>query len=432
MARGESVALSTCYMTSPLLPKSVASHSNKATLPNNPMVVDMHDTARPFLVIYVAWHPDFEDGERLARVLYDHYRRKLYENVAGGSGLPVVYRFLPAPDAATPIDIDLIDAETSAVVLLIDDHWVHDPDWVAWAQKLAQQADAKGLAARVFPVAIDGSATRIGLFEQASRWDKWDGLSFEERQRRLIIDLTHQLCRMLRSYLEHLRRPKETGDILARYLRKVEIFISHSKHDEDGERIAKLIRRYVYEGDGLSSFFDVHDIPIGLQFNKVLLQKVKLSAVVAINTDSYSSREWCRREIIEAKRWNVPLVIANCMSDMDERGFPYLGNVPVVRMDPITSDRIDVIVSKLLDEVLKDFLWRCWVQSAASDRDDVVFVPRPPELITLVGLEGKAQADVTLVYPEPPIGAEEQRLFEIIAPKVQLRSMTEWLAGRSI
>ena len=101
-------------------------------------------------------------------------------------------------------------------------------------------------------------------------------------------------------------------------------------------------------------------------------------------------------------------------------------------MDPVDSDRIDVIVSKLLDEVLKDFLWRCWVQSIGPDHDDVVFVPRPPELITLASLEGKAQAELTLVYPEPPIGAEEQRLFEVIAPKVQLRSMTEWLAGRGV
>jgi hypothetical protein len=99
-------------------------------------------------------------------------------------------------------------------------------------------------------------------------------------------------------------------------------------------------------------------------------------------------------------------------------------------MDPVAADRIDVIVSRLLDEVLKSFLWVCWVQLADDAAgDDVVFVPRPPELIMLASLKGKADAAATLVYPEPPIGAEEQRLFEIIAPKIKLRSMTEWLAG---
>ena len=390
----------------------------------------MPRSTRPFLVIYVAWHPDFVDGERLARVLFDHYRRNLYENVAGGTGLPVYYRSAPAPGTKTPLDIDLDDAETSAIVLLVDDNWANDPDWVDWAHALTERTEAAGLRARVFPVAIDAGATRMGVAEQAARWDRWDGMSVDGRRRRLITDLTYQLARMLRSYLEHLRRPAEPEEALLQYLRKVEIFLSHSKHDDDGERIAKLIRDFLHDGDDLESFFDVHNIPIGLRFDAVLLLKVKVSAVVAIHTDSYSSREWCRKEIIEAKRWNVPLVVANCISDLDERGFPYLGNVPLIRMDPTTADRIDVVVSRLLDEVLKDFLWRCWVTlEEGTAGDDVVFIPRPPELITLASLEDKANTEATLVYPEPPIGAEEQRLFEIVAPKIKLRSMTEWLAG---
>src|SRR6202020_2050865 len=120
---------------------------------------------------------------------------------------------------------------------------------------------------------------------------------------------------------------------------------SHSKHDRDGERIAKLIRKALFDGNGLASFFDVHDIPTGVRFDRAILQQVKVSAVVAIYTDSYSSREWCRREIIEAKRWNVPLVVANCIADKDKRGFPYMGNVPVVRMDPRAVDRIDHVVA---------------------------------------------------------------------------------------
>lgn len=63
--------------------------------------------------------------------------------------------------------------------------------------------------------------------------------------------------------------------------------------------------------------------------------------------------------MLEAKRWNVPLVVADCISEADKRGFPYLGNVPVVRMDPATADRIEQVIGRLLDQVLKDFLWRC-------------------------------------------------------------------------
>jgi hypothetical protein len=390
-------------------------------------------STRPFLVVYVVWHPTFSAGPDIAKVLYDHYRRQLYENIAGGMGLSVMYRSAPSPSSDLPIDINFDDAETSAIVLLIDQQWAEDLVWVKWAGELVDRADAAGLGVRVFPVALTPAASRLGLVEQTIRWDRWGGFAPEERERRLITALTYQFCRMLRSYLEQLKRPTKDEEALEQYLRKVELFLSHSKHDANGERIAKLIREHLFqgEGDSLASFFDVYDIPAGLRFNKVILQKVKVSAVVAIHTDSYSSREWCRREIIEAKRWNVPLVVGNSIGDVDERSFPYLGNVPVVRIDPDKPERIPFIVSRLLDEVLKDFLWRCRIQLVGSAaNDEIEFLPRPPELISLAGLKDITNA--ILVYPDPPIGAEEQRLFEAVAPAVRLRSMTEWLAESTL
>lgn len=383
---------------------------------------------RPFLVIYVAWHPAFAEGARVAKLLYEHFRRNLYSNVAGGAGLPVMYRSMAAHGSEVPIDIDLDDAETSAIVMLVDDTWANDAAWGAWGRSLMERADAVGLRARVFPIAMTSAAIGMGMVEQAARWDRWDALAPEQRDRRLTADLTYQFCRMLRSYLGRLQHPEDADDTLIKYLRKVEVFLSHSKHDAYGESIARRIREKLHASEGLDSFFDVHDIPIGVRFDQAILQKVRVSAVVAIHTDSYSSREWCRREVLEAKRSNVPLVVADCISEADERGFPYLGNVPVVRMDPTTADRIEQVIGRLLDEVLKDFLWRCWVRLVGGARAGVVFIPRPPELIALAGDAAAAGGGTTLVYPEPPLGAEEQGLFEIVAPGLRLRSMTEWLA----
>jgi hypothetical protein len=388
-------------------------------------------STRPFLAVYIAWHPDYGDGAALAKMLYNHYRREIFANVAGGAGLSVVYRSTPLFTGSVPLTIDLNEAETTAIIFLIEKHWVDDPAFVSWSKDLMNLADDAGLSARTFPVALDDTATKLGFAEQAVRWDRWDGMTQRERERRLLTDLTYQLCRMLRTYLERLEHPAEGEETLQRYLKKVEVFLSHSKHDKYGAEIARKIRDYLYNSEGLASFFDVHDIPAGLRFDKVILQKLKVSAVVAVYTDSYSSREWCRREIIEAKRWNVPLVIANCMADFDERCFPYLGNVPVVRMDPEAGNRIDAVVGCLLDEVLKDFLWRCRVRLAQKVVDNrTMFLPRPPELLSLVGLVGTGAT--TLVYPDPPLGDEEQRLFETLMPTVQLRSMTVWLAEAEV
>jgi hypothetical protein len=391
----------------------------------------MPDPTRPFLILYVAWHPGYADGARIGESLREHFRRKLYENVAGGTGISVIFRSTSAPGSATPLPIDLDEAEANAIVVLVESTLITDNAWVDYVHELVECTEAAGLGSRVFPVAVERAALDIGIEEQALRWDNWTGAN-AERLQRLISELAYEFCRMLRHYLEHLKRPGEDEATLEQYLKKVQIFLSHSKHDEYGEHIARAIRDYLHAGHGLASFFDVHDIPAGLRFQKVLLKQVKVSAVVAVHTDSFSSREWCRREIIEAKRWNVPLVIANCISDRDERGFPYLGNVPIVRMDPHGANRINVIIGRLLDELLKDFLWRCRVTLVRTIADDpsVVFVPRPPELISLAGLPNSASVpELTIVYPDPPLSAEEERLFEEVAPHVRLCSMTEWIAG---
>jgi hypothetical protein len=390
----------------------------------------MGNSSRPFLVLYVVWHPGFVDGPNIAEALREHFRRKLYENVAGGTGLSVIYRSTIAAGEAAPLRIDLSDSEASAIVVLADQSMASDPSWIRYLQELVGRTEAAGLGTRVFPVSIEPNVVgELTLDEQALRWDQWKG-ALERRTQRLIGELTYEICRMLRHYLEHLRHPVEAADALGVYLKKVQIFLSHSKHDNDGERIAHAIRDHLQAGHGLASFFDVHDIPAGLRFQKVLLQQVRVSAMVAIHTDSYSSREWCRREVIEAKRWNVPLVVANCISDVDERGFPYMGNVPVVRLELHNDNRIDFVIGRLLDEVLKDFLWRCQIELAEANDPNLVFVPRPPELISLANLPPVADVPrPVIVYPDPPLSAEEERLFAAVAPHVQLRSLTEWKAG---
>lgn len=389
---------------------------------------------RPFLVVYIAWHPAFQHGKEIAKHLFDHYRREHFGNIAGGAGLSVVYRYAPDPATGTPLGVDFEEAETSAVVVLFDEEFSKSAEYMGWLEAVSLSSENSGMRSLVFPVAIDASLTESGISEQAVRWDRWSEVEEpQKRLQKLTTDLTYQFSRMLRSYLERIRRPLTEDEALLGYLQKVQIFLSHSKHDGDGERIAKAVRDELYDAQGLGSFFDVKDIPTGTRFDRVLLAQVRVSAVVAIHTDSFSSREWCRREIIEAKRHNVPLVIANCIQDADERGFPYLGNVPMVRMEPHLLDRIDNIIGRLLDEVLKDFLWRCRVEMVQRDgTDDAIFLPRPPELISLAGLNSEAQPETTLVYPDPPIGSEEQRLFELIAPSITLRSITEWIAESGV
>jgi hypothetical protein len=172
--------------------------------------------------------------------------------------------------------------ETTAAVVLTNSHLVSDPAWVSYVRELVERTEASGLATRVFPVSLEEKALELGVAEQALHWDLWPEIGLQRRSR-LISELTYELCRMLRHRLERLRRPTEEDAALEQYLKKVQSFLSHSKHDDDGQRIARTIRDRLQEGHGLASFFDVHGIPAGLRFNKVLLLQVKVSAVVAVH-----------------------------------------------------------------------------------------------------------------------------------------------------
>ena len=404
----------------------------------------MTDSTRTILAIYVVWHPNYSAGSEIAELIRRHFRGERYKNVLGNVELNVFFRSSPAPNTALPLPIDWDEAETTAIIVLAESELVGDSEWVDYAHNLAEHTEDRGFGSRLFPIMVEEAGLDMKIGEQALRWDRWEGTDAESGQR-LVRELVYEFSRMLRHYLAHLRHPEADDRDLGHYLEKVQIFLSHSKHDSDGELIAENIRDWLHQNSGLSSFFDIVDIPAGVRFQDVLHHQVKRSVVVAVHTDSYSSREWCRREIIEAKHQNVPMIVINCMTGIDERGFPYMGNVPIVRMAPNETGRIEVVIGRLLDEVFKDFLWQCRVELAGRSNSGALFMPRPPELISLANPAftsfanpelisapalptGTDVADPTIVYPDPPLGTEEEQLFEKIAPRVRLLNLSRWLA----
>ena len=385
----------------------------------------MAEATHTILSVYIVWHPNYSKGSDIAELIHGHFRNGRYKNVLGDIGLSVVFRSSPVPDAETPLDIDLDEAETTAIIVLAESALAGDSAWREYVDGLINDAEAQGLGSRVFPVTLERAGLDIGSDVQALRWDGWKG-NDTEREQRLIRELSYEFSRMLRHYIESLKHPGEDAKALESYLEKVQIFLSHSKHD--GERLTLKIRDWLQQSRGLSSFFDVLDIPAGTRFSDVLDLEVKRSAFVAVHTDSYSSREWCRREIIEAKRWNVPMIVVNSMRDVDERGFPYMGNVPIVRMAPNKTDRIEKVIGRLLDEVFKDFLWHCRIALTGDSGSDILLMSRHPELISLANLPALTDvANPMIVYPDPPLGDEEEQLFQKIAPHVRLQNLTQWL-----
>lgn len=80
------------------------------------------------------------------------------------------------------------------------------------------------------------------------------------------------------------------------------------------------------------------------------------------------------------------MIVVVCVRDIDPRSIPYLGNVPVVRMETGRTERIGAVAGCLLDEIFRTWLWLCRVGRYLADSPGVLFTARPPELITLAAL----------------------------------------------
>jgi hypothetical protein len=390
---------------------------------------DCSDT-RPLCAIYVAWHPSYAPGALMAKRLYQHFRRDLFTNVAGGVGLSVLYRHVNGPTGDRPEAIPLNDSHVAVVFLLLSEWMAADAAWREYVRDLLARAKNRGFTAQIVPICMDSHGLNIIGEINAVRFDTWSDPP-ELREVLLISRLTYDLSRQLRTYIASMEHPEVATEQLAVFLERVSVFLSHSKHDPYGQKIALAVMDYLARDSALSQFFDVRDVPGGIPFPDVLEHYVKKSAVVAIYTDSFSSREWCRREIIEAKRVDRPLVVADCIDDIDERSFPYLGNVPVVRMEPRAMERIPYVVARLLDEVFKDYLWSARLSHDGRKSDaQVRYLPRTPELIALSGMQSaSSKAPPMIVYPDPPLGAEEAQLFFDVRADLVLMPYSEYAAA---
>ncbi len=132
---------------------------------------------------------------------------------------------------------------------------------------------------------------------------------------------------------------------------RVKLFISHSKRD--GLDIAESFVSFLNQTP-LKSFFDKNDIPRGMDFNKSLLEHIKHtnSAFLCINTDSYSTRQVCKEELILAKSYQRPIIFID-MIETVEWSFSYLGNAPVIRW---SKNKVSYIVDKLIFEFLRNII----------------------------------------------------------------------------
>jgi hypothetical protein len=293
-----------------------------------------------------------------------------------------------------------------------------DDRWVEYFQALETTASAD-----IVPIALDHTAFNFsGGIENVNfiRTYEFPKETFTERT---CIAIFHEIYRYgLNESRKKLDRGKDSA---------LKLFLSHAKDGAQGVKAAEALKRLIENGP-MREFFDATDIAAGYGFEDEILKHIADSTLVAIHSDSYSSRYWCQREILAAKEEERPIVAVDLIGKFEDRRFPLAANLPGIRI-PVEADHqikeenLLAILRAALLESIRFFYSRQALtayQAAGWFSASAFISARPPEACVPTRLAAKMEKEkeggLDFVYPDPPIYQEEAKHFD----KLGLKSYT--------
>ena len=270
---------------------------------------------KPRLVLRVIWTAEFPAGSEFARRIYSRLCRDSERPSSRGLGIPVYFHTGPTPAAANlPDALDLDAAETTVVVVLIDTSIRADQPWRDCVRGIEGHVAGTGRRHLFLPIACEDKVLTV---VDKTNCIRLYNIELHDRPDRLISALTHELARLLLAKGSDVKT--EDFGTLEKSYAPVKLFISHSKHGREGTVIATELRDYGRQHLPVATFYDSNDIAAGSNFEKEIRANVAESAMLVVQTNTYSDREWCRKEVLFAKHYGCPVLVVNAVTIGEER-----------------------------------------------------------------------------------------------------------------
>jgi hypothetical protein len=379
------------------------------------------------LRIQILFHWESVDARQLASCLYRTFSAR---PTGDGPRIPVRYGPRQA-DGGPPVSIDL-SAEREIIVILVDERMARRArasdeaiadKWGRLVSDLLKQHPAGGTSPhRILPVALDAAALLLTPELNNVSFVRLDVRQGVEGNRHLILHIAVRALRTLQDLPHPLgRSADELPDI------PIRLFISHAKKDlpADPDAIAegpvKAILATLVQLP-VEGWYDSAKIPPGGRFPEEIEKGVLTSsALVVVLTDTWSTREWCRREVLEAKLAARPLVVVDALEARVVRLFPYLGNAMTLRWRAAIAPPQDaaneawtrrkalweaedaaLVIGAALLEALRYQHEHHRLLGSLGEHE--VALGTPPEALTLAHLP---VGTTKVWYPDPPLGREE-------------------------
>ena len=202
------------------------------------------------------------------------------------------------------------------------------------------------------------------------------------------------------------------------------LFVSHSKRDLDATRnAAQSIHEHVVTDTTGRAFFDVVELESGKPLVEQIDDAASRGLLIAIRSDSYSSRTWCQRELLTAKKHGLPTLTVEVLQQGEPRASPYGGNGRSI----VWNDNAAQVVSLAMVEWVKAANFRAVVAQITEQADlpaETVSLARPPELLDMAqGLLSATQSQLVL-HPDPELSVFERNILAAANPRLRLITPT--------
>ncbi|MCD6258708.1 MAG: hypothetical protein J7J31_03785 [Helicobacteraceae bacterium] len=346
----------------------------------------------PPLAINFIWHPtDSEEVKPILDVIKKSFARNKDKPFSRALNIPLFF-YSSINSKIPPHDYPYEHAKNNLVFIFTSVNTVGKAEWKNYVEGFPQSSSID-----IIPIAIDSygyshGGTLAGLNSiRASDW------SLDNRELHAMVAIAHEVYRFSCKALS----PEERGDQSS-----MSIFLSHAKSGETGKWHAEEIKKFI-DNTNMNRFFDANEISPGYYFDQEIEKHMQDSTLIAIENDTYSSRYWCQREILTAKKYNCPIIVVNCLDDFEDRIFPATSNVPSVHVSasvPINErDILRVLSSAIIESIRFYYSIQCLeaYSQAGWIEEDCALSARPPEIRQVLNF--KKNGTQKICYPEPPI-----------------------------
>lgn len=218
---------------------------------------------------------------------------------------------------------------------------------------------------------------------------------------------------------------------------KLRVFISHAKGDlaSTGDAAEKIRDHLQAATTAGKPFFDKTTLLPGEELDAQIDAAAEQGVFIAVRGDTYSSREWCLRELLKAKRRRLPMLTVEVLTKGERRSSAYSGNGPTITWDrdkpKLSASRVTrLAMVECVRHLLFDALAQRLIRSAMLPGDAIAIMPRAPELLDLPRLHSEfGPRELIVLHPDPELSVKERELLHDADKDLRLVTPTTAFAG---